>query len=158
MLKKCNFLSRICLAGFLALSGATGALADEVFSSSNQVDAKRIVVRVDVSEQKMTVIQGGKRIYDWDVSTARAGKETPRGTYQPQFFSPNHRSSLYGGAPMPWSVFYDGDYAIHGTNQISRLGSPASAGCVRLHPDHAKALYAMIWEAGKDETFIVVQD
>lgn len=145
------------LAATIFSTTTAPASAEEVFSSSNQAN-QRIVVRVDVSEQRMTVIQGGQRLYDWDVSTARVGKYTPRGTFQPQFFSPNHRSSKYGGAPMPWSVFYDGDYAIHGTDAISRLGAPASAGCVRLHPDNAKLLYAMIFEAGKAETFIVVQD
>ncbi|WP_235888921.1 L,D-transpeptidase [Maritimibacter alexandrii] len=154
--KRLSMLAPILAATIFSTTTAP-ASAEEVFSSSNQAN-QRIVVRVDVSEQRMTVIQGGQRLYDWDVSTARVGKYTPRGTFQPQFFSPNHRSSKYGGAPMPWSVFYDGDYAIHGTDAISRLGAPASAGCVRLHPDNAKLLYAMIFEAGKAETFIVVQD
>lgn len=154
--KRLSMLAPILTATIFSTTTAP-ASAEEVFSSSNRAN-QRIVVRVDVSEQRMTVIQGGQRLYDWDVSTARVGKYTPRGTFQPQFFSPNHRSSKYGGAPMPWSVFYDGDYAIHGTDAISRLGAPASAGCVRLHPDNAKLLYAMIFEAGKAETFIVVQD
>lgn len=155
--KKLSMVAPVLAATLFTMTTAP-ASAEEIFSSSNQPASQRIVVRVDVSEQKMTVIQGGVRLYDWDVSTARSGKYTPRGTFQPQFFSPNHRSSLYGGAPMPWSVFYDGDYAIHGTDAITRLGAPASAGCVRLHPDNAKVLYSMIFEAGKKETFIVVQD
>lgn len=136
---------------------AAPASADEVISTSNQA-TQRIVVRVDISEQKMTVIQGGKRVHTWPVSTARPGKITPRGTYQPQFFSPNHKSSKYNNAPMPWSVFYSGDYAIHGTTSVNQLGAPASAGCVRLHPDNAKVLYSMIYVTGKNDTFIVVQD
>lgn len=133
------------------------ASADEVISTSNRAQ-QRIVVRVDISEQKMTVIQGGQRVHEWPVSTARPGKITPRGTYQPQWFSPRHRSSLYNGAPMPWSVFYSGDYAIHGTDAVGHLGSPASAGCVRLHTDNAKQLYAMIQAVGKTDTYIVVQE
>lgn len=144
-------------AAFSILTATAPATADEVFSSSNKIP-QRIVVRVDISEQQMTVIQGGKRVHTWPVSTARPGKITPRGTFQPQVFSPNHRSSLYNNAPMPWSVFYSGNYAIHGTNAIGRLGQPASAGCVRLHPDNAKTLYAMIRETGKEDTYIVVQE
>ena len=48
---------------------------------------------------------------------------------------------------MPWAIFYDGNYAIHGTDQIKRLGKPASHGCVRLHPDNAEILFKMVkWE------------
>ena len=147
--------SAICLGVAVVLSSAP-ASADEIFSSSNAVS--RVVVRVDISEQKLTVIHNGERLYDWPVSTARSGKWTPRGTFQPQWFSPNHRSSKYNNAPMPWSVFYSGDYAIHGTDAVGRLGSPASAGCVRLAPENAKTLYSLIFETGKDQTFIVVQD
>jgi lipoprotein-anchoring transpeptidase ErfK/SrfK len=158
MLKKFFRLAGSIAGTAFFMTIAAPASADEVISTSNRSTSPMIVVRVDVSEQKMTVIQGGKRLYQWDVSTARTGKITPRGTFQPQFFSPNHRSSKYGGAPMPWSVFYDGDYAIHGTDAIGRLGAPASAGCVRLHPENAKVLYSMIFETGKKDTYIVVQD
>ncbi|MBV7378836.1 L,D-transpeptidase [Maritimibacter dapengensis] len=144
-------------AAFFLSAATAPASADEVFSSSNQ-SPSRIVVRVDISEQKMTVIQDGQRVHTWPVSTARPGKITPRGTFQPQVFSPNHRSSLYNNAPMPWSVFYSGHYAIHGTDAINRLGQPASAGCVRLHPDNAKVLYSMIRNVGKQDTYIVVQE
>ncbi|MBV7409150.1 L,D-transpeptidase [Maritimibacter sp. DP1N21-5] len=147
--------SAACLGVALGFLTAP-ALADEVFSSSSA--RNMVVVRVDVSEQKLTVIQNGVRLYDWPVSTARTGKWTPRGTFQPQWFSPDHRSSKYNNAPMPWSVFYSGDYAIHGTDAVGRLGTPASAGCVRLSPENAKTLYSLIFETGKKDTFIVVQD
>ena len=35
-------------------------------------------------------------------------------------------------------------FAIHGTNDLTRLGGPASHGCVRLHPLHAAALFALV--------------
>ena len=72
--------------------------------------------------------------YSWKVSTARFGKITPAGTWKAQWLSKHHKSSIYDNAPMPFSIFYSGNFAIHGTNQINLLGSPASSGCVRLHP------------------------
>jgi lipoprotein-anchoring transpeptidase ErfK/SrfK len=69
------------------------------------------------------------------------GKITPPGEWTAQWLSRNHRSSRYNNAPMPYAIFYSGHYAIHGTDQISRLGRPASAGCVRLHPDNARVLF-----------------
>jgi hypothetical protein len=32
------------------------------------------------------------------------------------------------------AIFFDYGFAIHGSNDISRLGGPPSHGCVRLHP------------------------
>jgi lipoprotein-anchoring transpeptidase ErfK/SrfK len=57
---------------------------------------------------------------------------------------------------MPFAIFYDGNYAIHGTDQIKRLGKPASHGCVRLHPDNAKILFQMVKAEGMDNTRVVI--
>jgi lipoprotein-anchoring transpeptidase ErfK/SrfK len=116
----------------------------------------RVVARVSISEQVMHVYHHGKLVYEWPVSTARSGKITPTGDWRPQILSRNHRSSRYNNAPMPFAIFYSGHYAIHGTDQISRLGRPASAGCVRLHPDHARVLFDMVREEGMDQTRVIV--
>lgn len=117
-----------------------------------------IVAWVDISDQSMIVEKNGETLHTWPISTARAGKETPIGEFGVQWLSAKHRSSLYNNAPMPWSIFYDGDYAIHGTTDVAALGSPASAGCVRLHPENAKALYKMVIKHGYDSLRIVVSD
>ncbi len=118
----------------------------------------KIIALVDISQQEMVVAVDGKGVHRWPVSTARPGKRTPTGTYKPQFLSPRHRSSLYNGAPMPWAIFFHGNYAIHGTDQVKRLGRPASAGCVRLHPDHAKTLFQMVREAGMSNMRVVIKN
>lgn len=110
--------------------------------------AARVEARVDLSEQKMRVYENGFLRYVWPVSTARRGKVTPTGSWTAKFLSKNHRSSRYNNAPMPYSIFYSGNFAIHGTDQVSRLGRPASAGCIRLHPDNARILYNMTERAG----------
>jgi lipoprotein-anchoring transpeptidase ErfK/SrfK len=91
------------------------------------------------------------------VSTARKGKITPTGQWSAKWLSKNHRSSRYENAPMPYAIFYNGHYAVHGTHQVNRLGRPASAGCVRLHPDHAARLFALTQRVGLKQTRIVVQ-
>jgi len=129
---------RVLLAAFVILAG---------FMSAPALSAA-VEARVDISEQKMRVYHYGKLKYVWPVSTARKGKVTPTGTWNAKFLSKNHRSSIYDNAPMPYSIFYSGNFAIHGTNHIKRLGRPASAGCVRLHPDHAKVLFNMTARVG----------
>ena len=113
---------------------------------------------IDKSDQEMTVYVDGRETYRWPVSTARPGKVTPNGTYVPQSMKRMHYSTLYDNAPMPFSIFFHGDYAIHGTTETEKLGCPASAGCVRLHPDHAEILYELTRETGLENTRIVVQD
>jgi lipoprotein-anchoring transpeptidase ErfK/SrfK len=59
---------------------------------------------------------------------------------------------------MPFAIFYDGDYAIHGTDQIKRLGKPASHGCVRLDPQNAEILFEMVkWEGMENTRVEIVQ-
>lgn len=120
--------------------------------------AASLVAKVDVSSQTMTVIQNGQVIANWKVSTARKGKVTPRGNYSPQSLSRYHKSSLYNNAPMPYAIFFRGNYAVHGTNQVSKLGRPASAGCVRLHTANAARLFSLVKQHGFKNTRIVVQN
>lgn len=118
--------------------------------------AERVVAHVSIASQTMKVYHEGRLLFTWPVSTAKPGKITPAGTYEPEFLSRHHRSRRYNNAPMPFAIFYDGNYAIHGTDQIKRLGKPASHGCVRLHPDNAKILFEMVKAEGMENTRVVI--
>ena len=86
--------------------------------------------------------------YTWPVSTARSGYSTPRGSYAPTGLQRMHYSKKYHMSPMPYSIFFRGGYAIHGTYATGALGRPASHGCVRLSPAHAAQLYHMVQTEG----------
>ncbi|MBO0661178.1 L,D-transpeptidase [Jiella sp. MQZ9-1] len=116
-----------------------------------------LVARVDLSSQTLTVIQDGEIMYRWPVSTARRGYRTPTGSWRPKRLQRMWYSRKYDMSPMPYSVFYNGGYAIHGTGAISRLGRPASHGCVRLHPANARTFYGLVRMNGIGNTRIVVQ-
>jgi lipoprotein-anchoring transpeptidase ErfK/SrfK len=137
------------------IAGAAALAA--VLSMSLLAGAARadVLVQVDKSSQRMSVIVNGQHRYTWSVSTGIYG--TPSGTFRPQSLSRNHRSSLYHNAPMPYSIFYDGNFAIHGTNQVARLGGPASRGCVRLHPSNAAVLFSLVQKEGLGNTRISIQ-
>lgn len=108
----------------------------------------RVVARVDLSSQRMTVSRGGRTLYSWPVSTGRAGYRTPTGTWRVHRMHKRYFSRKYSGAPMPYAMFYYRGFAIHGTNAIKRLGRPASHGCVRLHPSNAATLFALVRRHG----------
>jgi lipoprotein-anchoring transpeptidase ErfK/SrfK len=118
--------------------------------------AERVEARVSLSRQMMEVFHEGRLLYTWPVSTARRGKVTPTGQWHGQFLSRHHRSSRYNNAPMPYAIFFNGNYAIHGTDHLKQLGRPASAGCVRLHPSNAKILFNMVRAEGKENLKVTV--
>ena len=115
-----------------------------------------VLVRIDKFSQRMTVAVDGRIAYVWPVSTGRGGYGTPTGRFRPKWLARHWFSTRYYGSPMPHSIFFHKGYAIHGTNYISRLGGPASHGCVRLHPQHAAALYSLIERDGRGNTRIVI--
>jgi lipoprotein-anchoring transpeptidase ErfK/SrfK len=122
-----------------------------------QAMADRVVARVSISDQTMKVFHEGRHLFTWVVSTAKPGKITPTGVFVgAEALSKHHRSRLYNNAPMPFAIFYDGHYAIHGTDQIKRLGAPASNGCVRLHPDNAAILFQMVKAEGMENMRIEI--
>jgi len=115
---------------------------------TRQALGPKVMVRVDISEQTMTVLVRGKVAHVWKVSTAGRGYRTPTGFWTPYRMHVMWRSRKYDNAPMPHSIFFHEGYAIHATPYVKRLGKPASHGCVRLHPDNAKALFALVRQYG----------
>lgn len=118
--------------------------------------AANLVARVSISQQTMTVLRRGRIIHVWRVSTARRGYVTPQGKWRPVRMHRMWYSHKYHMSPMPYSVFYHGGFAIHGTNAVRHLGQPASHGCVRLDTAHAAEFYSLVKEIGAANTRIIV--
>ena len=114
-----------------------------------------VLVRIDKSSQRMSVVVNGEHRYTWAVSTGIYG--TPSGSFRPQSLKRYHRSTIYNNAPMPYSIFYDGNFAIHGTTHVAQLGGPASRGCIRLHPSNAAVLFSLVQREGLGNTRISIQ-
>lgn len=115
-----------------------------------------VTVSIDKSTQRMTVSVDGTPRHVWKVSTGRSGFGTPNGHFRPQRLHRSWFSRKYYNSPMPYSIFFHGGFAIHGSNEIRRLGGPASHGCVRLHPSNAATLFALVQKAGAGNTSIVI--
>jgi len=116
-----------------------------------------VVVQIDKSSQRMAVSVDGTTRYNWPVSTGRSGYGTPSGSFRPQSLVRRHFSRKYYNSPMPHSIFFYYGFAIHGTTDLARLGGPASHGCVRLHPSHAAALFALVQRTGPRNTRIEIK-
>ena len=115
-----------------------------------------LVARIDLTRQRMQVSANGQSVGNWKISSGRAGYETPRGYFRPKWISRMHYSRKYYNSPMPYSVFFNGGIATHGTTAVSRLGRPASHGCIRLRTPNARKFYNLVRKHGKARTRIIV--
>src|ERR1019366_6522277 len=116
-----------------------------------------ILITVDKSAQRMTVARDGEALYTWPVSTGRSGYTTPSGSFTPFRMEADHYSKEWDDAPMPHSIFFTKiGHAIHGSYDTKKLGTPASHGCVRLSPEHAATLFAMVQQDGVTNTKVVL--
>ena len=116
-----------------------------------------IVVNIDKSTQSMSVAVDGAPRYVWPVSTGRPGYDTPNGTFKVNRMDADHLSQEWDNAPMPHTMFFDmNGHAIHGFFDVKHLGQPVSHGCVRLSPQHAQTLFALVKAEGMANTTVVV--
>ncbi len=129
----------LCLTAFLATEASAS-----------------VTVQISNSAQRMRVYVDGGLTYAWPVSTARRGYRTPAGSYRVQRMERMWYSRKYHMSPMPYSVFFRGGYAVHGTGYVQQLGRPASHGCVRLATGNAAMFYSLVRQVGPGNTRIVV--
>ncbi|UGV25774.1 L,D-transpeptidase [Rhodopseudomonas boonkerdii] len=115
-----------------------------VLAAGSSAEAK-INITVNKDTQTMTVVQDGVEKYRWPVSSGIPSYETPNGSFQTFRMEEDHFSKEFDDAPMPHAIFFTKKgHAIHGTDSVNRLGSPASHGCVRLSRENAATLFAMV--------------
>src|SRR6516164_5659718 len=122
-----------------------------------QKGGSTVVINIDKSKQEMTVLVDGIEKYQWPVSTGRAGYSTPSGTYTATSMNEIWYSKEWDNSPMPHSIFFIKDgHAIHGSYEVKNLGKPASHGCVRISPENATTLYALVKQNGLENTQVVL--
>lgn len=132
-----------------------------------------VFIDVDKSRQTAELYLEGSLAHTWKISSARPGKITKNhngvvaaGDWR-IFIAKS--SNIYVPKPgttyvengkdlgnMPYAIFYKGPYAFHGTTAISKLGTPASAGCVRLHPANAKLLNTQVRQVGRPNFWVTI--
>src|ERR1700747_1496391 len=132
------------------------AITGLVLFAGNAAQAK-VDITIDKGNQQMTVAIDGVARYHWPVSTGIPSRETPNGTFRAFRMEEDHFSKEFDDAPMPHSIFFTKiGHAIHGTDWESRLGTPASHGCVRLSKANASTLYALGPEQGGLNTTVTL--
>jgi L,D-transpeptidase catalytic domain len=128
----------------------TRLLALAILMAAPTYACAHVEINIDLASQTMTVHSGSGESYVWPISSGKAGHATPNGVFRPRALYAMVHSAKYNNAPMPHSIFFYGQYAIHGTNAVGNLGRPASHGCVRISPANAATLFAMVQRQGAE--------
>lgn len=126
-----------------------------------------VFARVSKNDQKLYLYINGEILDTFATSTGDKNHVTPNFNTKPngrmyrKYTSKKFPGGNWNGlGNMPYAVFIQGGYAIHGTTSgnIKKLGAPLSHGCIRLDPRNAKIFYNLVNYAGANNTWIVVED
>ena len=105
--------------------------------------SERRWIEVDLSKQRLIAWTGRKPSYAVIVSTGKLSTTTPTGVFviQSRHRLARMQGSDYNIPDVPYTMYYSGNYAIHGTYWHHRFGTPVSHGCINVAVDHARWLF-----------------
>lgn len=137
----------------------------------------KVYIDIQKSLQTATLYVDGQMVNEWKVSTGKnevdkkgnliKKRETPNfdrhpdGRVYDKYSSSKYPGGDYNGlGNMPYAVFIKGGFALHGTpkGNWSKLGTKASHGCIRQHPDNAKIFNRLVREHGVRNTWVTVRN
>lgn len=100
-------------------------------------------IEINLKEQKLSAWQGNELVYKINVSTGKRSTPTLTGVFavQTKLRVSRMRGSGYNIPDVPYTMYYDGNYAIHGAYWHNNFGTPVSHGCVNLPPKKARLLF-----------------
>jgi len=120
----------------------------------------------DLSDSRLKMYEADTLVWQYPISPGTAKYPTPTGQYSirklvwnPRWTPPpgaawarKETAKAPGEPGNPMKVvkifFQEPDYYIHGTGWTSRLGEPASHGCIRMDPEHVAEVAKYVMEHG----------
>jgi L,D-transpeptidase catalytic domain len=135
-------------------------------------DGGSVELRVDLSERRLYVHEGGEVVETYGVAVGRASNPTPTGTYRtgrivwnpgwvppPREWARKLKPREPGDPRNPMQgvkiYFREPWYFIHGTNDPKSIGTAASRGCLRMRPSDARELARLIERSGGSVTLVI---
>jgi len=113
-------------------------------------------IDIDLSDQRLVAYVGIVPVYAIRVSTGVSRYPTLTGEFHiyRKLTSTTMAGPGYYLTNVPWTMYYDASYAIHGTYWHDNFGHPMSHGCVNLPTPDAKWLF----EWAPEGTVVVIHD
>jgi lipoprotein-anchoring transpeptidase ErfK/SrfK len=137
---------------------------NKTVNKCKQIECK-LWLRASKKDQRLYVYIDGEAVDTFKISSGSKGHDTPQFETRPdgrmfkKYTSKKYPGGNYQGlGNMPYVVFIRGGYALHGTTtgNIKKLGTRASHGCIRLHPNNAKIVFELVNNFGAENTWITV--
>ncbi len=137
-------------------------------------DAKWI--HVDLSEQFLVAYEGETPVFATLVSTGKEGFETPTGLFRIQskhvsttMDDTENPEGAYSIEDVPWTMYFHGNFAIHGAFWHYTFGRVRSHGCVNLAPADARWVFSWstptlpaawhgMFAGPRDGTFVFIEE
>ena len=136
------------IQGGLSLRRADVRLATKIAPPA-EIEPGERWIHVDLDEQVLVAYEGEEPRYVTLVASGKPGWETPTGLHRIAnklavftMKGDDPQEGYYEVEDVPWTMFYDGGYALHGAYWHDAFGSPRSHGCTNLSPADARYVYA----------------
>lgn len=125
----------------LRIPGADAAAAPVSIATAPAVGERWILV--NLTQQTLTAYQGDTAVMYTHVSTGKPSTPTVPGEFR--IYAKIEMQDMSGPGyhieDVPWVMFYDGDFAIHGAYWHAAFGTPTSRGCVNMRQEEARSLF-----------------
>lgn len=133
--------------------------AEKVLGETTVDDSKWI--EVDLSEQRIYMKENGNTVNSFLVSTAK-WSPTPKGEWR--IWTKLTSTRMAGGSKalgtyynlpnVPYTMYYDRGYGIHGAYWHNNFGNTMSHGCTNMKPEEAK----IVFDFASVGTKVIVRD
>lgn len=109
-------------------------------------------IDINLTKQQLIAYQDGQPVYIFPVSSGKTATPTPIGLFHPllkkrwdDMTGGNKSDGSYYYLPdVPYVIYFDGSYALHGTYWHHNFGHPMSHGCINLNTSDMAQLYSWI--------------
>jgi hypothetical protein len=92
---------------------------------------------------QVNLYHDGVLLNSWLVRGGGYSTQTRRGSFEVYYRDIDHVSSLFGGAPMPYSQFFSRGQALHGSRMMMNPFVGHSHGCVNFWTEDARQLWML---------------
>ncbi|TMQ06765.1 MAG: murein L,D-transpeptidase [Deltaproteobacteria bacterium] len=101
---------------------------------------------IDLDDQILIAYEGERPVYATLVSTGKWRHETPAiiarvASKLERAHMISENDEPYSVADVPWTMYYDGNFALHTSYWHDGFGGPRSHGCINLAPRDARLLF-----------------
>lgn len=121
----------------------------KVLAANTTTDGQEKWIEVDLSDQRLYAHEGGATIYNFLVSTGKRWTPTPIGEYR--VWIKLRYANMVGGSKklgdyynlpnVPYVMYFNQGYGIHGTYWHNNFGRTMSHGCVNVKTEEMAKLY-----------------